>query len=77
MGVKYPLVVVDEMYLIVMKLLSVREGRETDSADLRSFASIADVEEGARAEKSAHLVISRGFSRGRDVIADVENLRTT
>jgi hypothetical protein len=74
-GVKVPVARVG--HLIVMKLISVREGRETDSADLRSLASIADDEEWARVETSAHLVMSRGFSRGRDLIADVKNLRTT
>jgi hypothetical protein len=60
-----------------MKLLSVREGRETDSADLRGLAAIADDDEWLRVETSAQLVMSRGFSRGRDLAADVESLRKT
>jgi hypothetical protein len=72
-GIKIP--VARAGHLIVMKLLSVREGRETDSADLRGLVAIADDEEWLRVETSAQLVMSRGFSRGRDLVADVESLR--
>lgn len=72
-GIKIP--VARAGHLIVMKLLSVREGRETDSADLRGLVAIADEEEWLHVETSAQLVMSRGFSRGRDLVADVESLR--
>ncbi len=72
-GVKIPVARVG--HLIVMKLLSVREGRETDAADLRSLAAIADGDEWLRAERAVQLVSSRGFSRERDLAADLANLR--
>ena len=74
-GIRIPVARVG--HLIVMKLLSVREGRETDAADLRSLSAIADNEEWSRAETAVRLVISRGFSRDRNLVADLGRLRTT
>ncbi len=72
-GVKVPVARVG--HLIVMKLLSVREGRETDAADLRSLAAVATDDEWSRAEDAIRLVASRGFSRDRDLAADLAALR--
>lgn len=74
-GIKIPVARVG--HLIVMKLRSVSEGRETDSADLRGLVAIADDDEWSRVETSCQLVMSRGFSRGRDLVADTESLRKT
>jgi hypothetical protein len=51
-------------HLIAMKLLSVSPGRETDSADLRELARVADESEWSRARESVRLIESRGFARG-------------
>lgn len=47
-------------HLIAMKLLSVGEGRETDWADLRSLAGIADAHEWSIASEAVELILSRG-----------------
>jgi hypothetical protein len=64
-------------HLMAMKLLSVSPGRETDSADLRELARVADEDEWSRAHESVALIESRGFARGRDLRADLTSLRST
>lgn len=62
-------------HLIALKLLSVSPGRETDMADLRNLASVADDEEWDRAERAVALIEERGFSRGRDLRESLRTLR--
>ncbi|MFM7045040.1 MAG: nucleotidyltransferase [Ilumatobacteraceae bacterium] len=72
-GVRLP--VARTGHLIALKLLSVAPGRETDVADLRGLASVADVAEWLRAETAVRSIVSRGFTRGRDLVADLASLR--
>lgn len=62
-------------HLIALKLLSVAPGRETDAADLRALARVADDAEWKRAASAVALITDRGFHRGRDLIADLAALR--
>lgn len=63
-------------HLIALKLLSVAPGRETDAADLRALAGVADDEEWERAARAVALIAERGFDRGRDLAADLAVLRS-
>ncbi len=62
-------------HLIALKLLSVAPGRETDSADLRNLAAVADVEEWNLASEAVALIQERGFARGRQLDAELLILR--
>lgn len=62
-------------HLIALKLLSVAPGRETDAADLRHLAALADDDEWRRAEFAVQMIEERGFARGRDLQADLRGLR--
>ena len=62
-------------HLIALKLLSVSPGRETDMADLRNLAVVADDEEWDRAERAVARIEERGFSRGRDLRESLRTLR--
>jgi sulfur carrier protein ThiS len=64
-------------HLIALKLLSVAPGRETDAADLRSLAAIADPDEWRRASDAAAQIGERGFSRGRDLSTALQKLRAS
>lgn len=58
-------------HLIALKLLSVAPGRETDAADLRALARVADEAEWHRAASAVALITQRGFQRGRDLMVDL------
>lgn len=62
-------------HLIALKLLSVAPGRETDSADLRNLAAVADDEEWSLASEAVALIEERGFARGRQLDAELLILR--
>ncbi len=62
-------------HLIALKLLSVSPGRETDAADLRALARVADDVEWRRAAVAVGLIVERGFHRGRDLTADLVAFR--
>jgi hypothetical protein len=62
-------------HLMALKLLSVAPGRETDAADLRQLALIADSDEWNRAAAAVDLIQSRGFARGRTLSEDLIALR--
>ena len=62
-------------HLIALKLLSVAPGRETDSADLRNLAAVADDEEWSLASEAVALIQERGFARGRQLDAELLILR--
>jgi len=64
-------------HLIALKLLSNSPSRETDAADLRALAAIADDSEWARAEKAVMMIDDRGYGRGRNLVADLSKLRTS
>ncbi|MEI6497365.1 MAG: hypothetical protein WCO88_11915 [Actinomycetota bacterium] len=64
-------------HLIALKLLSVAPGRETDAADLRALAEVADRSEWDRAVAAVELITERGFNRGRDLMGDLIALRST
>ena len=64
-------------HLIAMKLLSVAPGRETDAADLRHLAAVADGDEWLRAQDAVEAIVVRGYGRGRDLVGDLEALRTS
>lgn len=63
-------------HLIAMKLLSVADGRETDWADLRNLAAVADDQEWLRASEAVELIVFRGYGRGRDLVADLARLKS-
>lgn len=62
-------------HLIAMKLLSVAPGRETDAADLRHLAGVADAVEWQRAEAAVEAILARGYGRDRPLAADLAALR--
>lgn len=62
-------------HLIALKLLSVSAGRETDAADLRSLAKVADESEWEAATEAVALIEERGFHRGRDLRESLRELR--
>ncbi|MFM7125382.1 MAG: hypothetical protein ACKOBT_00700 [Actinomycetota bacterium] len=62
-------------HLIALKLLSVSPGRETDHSDLRALASVADEVEWKRAKRAVVMITDRGYARGRDLVADLVELR--
>jgi predicted nucleotidyltransferase len=64
-------------HLIALKLLSISPRRETDAADLRALAAIADESEWARAERAVMMIDDRGYGRGRNLVADLSELRTS
>ena len=61
-------------HLIVLKLLSVAEGRPNDTIDLAALAGSADAAAWALAAESVPLVTARGFDRGRDLSGDLAAL---
>jgi len=62
-------------HLIALKLLSVSAGRETDAADLRSLAKVAEESEWEAATEAVALIEERGFHRGRDLRESLRELR--
>ena len=56
-------------HLIALKLLSVDDRRPTDRADLRALSAVAIPSDWVVAEAAVGLIVSRGFSRGRDLVA--------
>ncbi len=74
-GVRMPVARVGR--LVAMKLLSVGAMRETDSADLRSLASVATMDDWSLAAEAVALIQLRGFARGRRLVDDLERLRAT
>jgi hypothetical protein len=63
-------------HLIALKLLSVAPGRETDAADLRALARVADAVEWELAAAAVALITERGFHRGRALRDDLATLRS-
>lgn len=63
-------------HLIAMKLVS-RDPRRRphDQQDLVNLASVADNAEWQRAEAAVELIVQRGFSRGRDLQAGLDEIR--
>lgn len=63
-------------HLIVMKALARDDRRRpTDADDLVGLAAIASDNDWASALRAAQLVIDRGYSRHRDLVALIEQLR--
>ena len=63
-------------HLIAMKLLSEVPQRPQDRVDLVQLVRHIDAAEIALAEAAVALIEARGFSRGRDLVALLEDLRT-
>lgn len=61
--------------LIVLKLLARAPERPQDEADLVALLAIADDSDLATARRLAQLVENRGFHRGRDVVAELQQLK--
>lgn len=63
-------------HLIAMKLVS-RDARRRphDQQDLVDLANVADDREWQRAEAAVELILQRGFSRGRDLRAGLDEIR--
>lgn len=62
-------------HLIAVKLLSVAPGRETDAADLRNLASVANEDEWNLASEAVTQIQERGFARGRHLDTELVVLR--
>lgn len=75
LGVTVPVATVG--HLIAMKLVSRDpKRRPRDQQDLVELARVADVLEWKRAEAAVTLIQQRGFSRGRDLIAGLAEVRS-
>jgi hypothetical protein len=75
LGVTVPVATVG--HLIAMKLISRDpKRRPRDQQDLVELARVADVLEWRRAEASVVLIQQRGFSRGRDLVAGLAEIRS-
>jgi hypothetical protein len=72
-GVRLP--VARTGHLIALKLLSVAPGRETDAADLRNLASVANEDEWNLASEAVTQIQERGFGRGRQLDTELLALR--
>ena len=64
-------------HLIALKLLSVAPGRETDAADLRNLAAVANEDEWKLASEAVGQIQERGFARGRQLDAELITLRSS
>ena len=62
-------------HLIAMKLLSTDERRPNDRADLVQLAAVATNNDWVVALESVELISQRGYSRGRDLLVGLSNLR--
>ena len=62
--------------LIVLKLLARAPERPQDEADLVALLAVANESELATAHRLAQLVEERGFHRGRDLVAELQQRRT-
>jgi predicted nucleotidyltransferase len=73
-GLELPVATVG--HLIVMKVLARDDrSRPADADDLVGLAAVASDSDWAEAERAAHLVVARGFHRGRDLVALVHRQR--
>jgi len=74
LGVEVPVAAVG--HLIAMKLVSRHpKRRPRDQQDLVALAGVADEAEWRRAATAVALVQQRGFSRGRDLVAGLQEIR--
>ena len=65
-------------HLIALKLLARDDlKRPQDLADLRALAQVATSTDYQTAREAAWLISSRGFARGRDLTAALEDLERT
>lgn len=62
--------------LVVLKLLARAPERPQDDADLLALLGMANDDDLATAHRLAQLVEARGFHRGRDLLAELETLKT-
>lgn len=62
-------------HLIALKLLSQGPHRPQDAFDLRQLGGLALGPDWAQAEGAIALIVSRGFARGRDLVAALAMLR--
>jgi hypothetical protein len=62
--------------LIALKLLARTPERPQDEVDLQALLAMADDIDLATAHRLAQLVETRGFHRGRDLLAELETLKT-
>lgn len=60
--------------LIVLKLLARAPERPQDEADLQALLAMADPSDLATAHRLAQLVETRGYHRGRNLVAELETL---
>ena len=61
-------------HLLALKVLSRSAERPQDAADIQALLKVLDGPERARARDAAHLIASRGFARGKDLVAEVAAL---
>lgn len=62
-------------HLIALKLLAVSELRQQDRLDLAELAGVAQDRDWSSAADAVRLIETRGFARGRDLTASLEELR--
>jgi predicted nucleotidyltransferase len=61
-------------HLLALKVLSRSAERPQDAADIQALLKVLDGPERARARDAAQLIVSRGFARGKDLVAEVAAL---
>ena len=64
-------------HLLAMKVLALRkerpQERPQDFADIRELLKVATDQDVARARSALNLISRRGFDRGKDLLADLED----
>lgn len=61
-------------HLLALKVLSARDDRLQDYTDLKELLKVTDERELLRARQAVDLISRRGFDRGKDLIARLEEL---
>ena len=64
-------------HLVAMKLLSRSEARFQDKADLLALREFLDADEIALAREGVRLIVERGYSRGKDLVRELEEYLAT
>jgi predicted nucleotidyltransferase len=61
-------------HLLALKVLSRSASRPQDAADIQALLKVLDGPERSRALDAAHLIVLRGFARGKDLVAETSAL---
>lgn len=61
-------------HLLAVKLLARTDARPQDDADIQALKEVADSREWERAREAVAAIVARGYARGRDLSAALEDL---